>query len=74
MTHRNAEIWAERHRRLEAIHARALASLAMAALGAKDAEERRMVVIRREVVNARIDAIERRVWRALCVAEGRRKA
>lgn len=74
MPHRNVEIWRKRHKRLEEIHVRALEGLRMAEEAAQDDEQRRNIVIRREVVNHRIDAIERRLWTALCVAEGWRKA
>lgn len=72
--HRNAEILEKRHERLTSIMVRAVEALRQAALGAQDGEQRRAVQIRRALVVERIEEVERRVWHALCVAKGWRKA
>jgi hypothetical protein len=69
--HRNAEIWEKRHERLETVRAQALANFACAVRSPTSA----LVVLQRQIDwTARYDAIERRVWNALCVAKGWRKA
>lgn len=69
--HRNAEIWERRYDRLEAVfkakaehfeHARRSPSWNLEAEARRDAWRKRY------------NAIERRVWHALCVAKGWRRA
>jgi hypothetical protein len=69
--HRNVEIWEKRHERLEAIFLARSRHFMEARTSsdwsaASDAN--------RDAWRARYDALERRIWRALCVAKGWRKA
>lgn len=79
MAHRNAEIWAERHRRLERIKDAALATFSAAAnahpgmVGLSEPEFDALAD-RKHGWLVRYRLIERRVWHALCAAEGWRKA
>lgn len=71
--HRNAEIWEKRHERLEALFASAHRNYRQASQGA---EAQTLPGLRRAFADWkwRYDALEARVWHALCVAKGWRKA
>jgi hypothetical protein len=74
MAHRNAEIWAERHRRLEALKEERLRHFADAKRGAFDETQAELVSLSKAAYLARYHVIERRVWHALNVAKGWRRA
>jgi hypothetical protein len=69
--HRNAEIWEKRHERLEAVlfaHSRNVGQARRSPLRSAASEENRVAWQKRH------DALERRVFQALSVAKGWRKA
>jgi hypothetical protein len=69
--HRNAEIWEKRHERLEALRRQAFANFEQASRAPGMA----LVVLQRRIDwTARYDALERRVFEALSIAKGWRRA
>lgn len=73
MTHRNVEIWRKRHERLENARDQNLSDFKMAKRGAIGGDAVRISQAQRRWLERWI-RVERRVWHALCVAEGWRKA
>lgn len=69
--HRNAEIWAARHRRLEEACSRKKRQFAQAR---NSPSWSFLCGERSDAWLERYDALERRVWHALCIANGWRKA
>lgn len=72
--HRNAEIWEKREARLSAIALKAATNLRQASMGARGIDGRDAIRQRREEWEARFNPIAKRVWNALCVAKGWRRA
>lgn len=73
MTRRNSEIWEKSHERLEALFSSAHRSYRQAS---QMVERQTLPTLLRNFADWkwRYDALERRVWHALCVAKGWRKA
>jgi hypothetical protein len=74
MTHRNAEIWEKRHERLESLSDAFIRHVDMAYTAATTDALRAQIARRRRDWMTRWAGIEKRVWNALCVAKGWRKA
>ena len=72
--HRNAEIWEKRHERLEAVKRAFNRNADMAYSGARDSDTRADVERQHGRWVMRWTEVEARVWHALCVAKGWRKA
>lgn len=70
--HRNTEIWEKRHARLGEIEQRNTEQLGMALSAAFGDDAARIRKAASEWAE-RFNAVERRVWNALCVAKGWRK-
>lgn len=72
--YRNAEILETRLRRLDDMRAKANRHADMAYFGASTSEERSRIEEHHAALLDRLDYLSQRVWRALCVAKGWRKA
>lgn len=69
--HRNAEIWEKRHERLERMEEAARRHFAHASMSPHWGEKGKAV---RAMWYGKWGRVEKRVWNALCVAKGWRKA